>query len=180
MTTKAKGRNKEGQEDPDLARERRLNTSFFFSNFSGAPGISRQNPGISRPKSLISLVSRDISNFLAPNRSRGKTPTPPENIRTQKVWVWVRFSCLISTSSTTRWFKKNGALATELLCTKIAHRRSLAIFAADEGIAGNSAARTFFYPFYSQKKSRFASDFPRRGNRASWGLKKIARLFGER
>ena len=29
-------------------------------------------------------------------------------------------------------------------CTKIAHRRSLAIFTADEGIAENSAARTIF------------------------------------
>ena len=29
-----------------------------------------------------------------------------------------------------------------------------------------------FYPFSSQKKSRFASDFLHRGNRASWGLKK--------
>ena len=29
-------------------------------------------------------------------------------------------------------------------CTKIAHRRSLAIFIADEGIAGNSAARIIF------------------------------------
>ena len=28
-----------------------------------------------------------------------------------------------------------------------------------------------FYPFSSQRKSRFASDFLRRGNRASWGLK---------
>ena len=33
-------------------------------------------------------------------------------------------------------------LATE--CTKIVHRRSLAIFTADEGIADNSAARTIF------------------------------------
>ena len=48
--------------------------TFFFSNFSGAPGISRQNPGISRPKSLISQVSRDASNFLAPTRSRGRPP----------------------------------------------------------------------------------------------------------
>ena len=39
--------------------------TIFFSNFSGYPGISQQNPGISRPKSLISLVSRDIPNFLA-------------------------------------------------------------------------------------------------------------------
>ena len=29
-----------------------------------------------------------------------------------------------------------------------------------------------FYPLSSQRKSRFASDFLRRGNRASWGLKK--------
>ena len=56
-------------------RERKLNTNFFFSNFSGAPGISRQNPGISRTKSLISLASRDVSNFLAPTRSRGR-PLP--------------------------------------------------------------------------------------------------------
>ena len=56
------------------SRERKLNTNFFFSNFSGAPGISRQNPRISRLKSLISLVSRDVSNFLAlaPARSRGR------------------------------------------------------------------------------------------------------------
>ena len=56
-------------------RERKLNTNFFFSNFSGTAGISRQNPGISRPKSLISLVSRDIPNFLAPTRARGR-PLP--------------------------------------------------------------------------------------------------------
>ena len=59
-------------------RERKLNTNFFFSNFSGNSGISRQNPGISRPKSLISLVSRDVSNFLAPTRSRGRPPPHPK------------------------------------------------------------------------------------------------------
>ena len=48
---------------------------FFFSNFSGTAGISQQNPGISRPKSLISLVSRHIPNFLAPTRARGR-PLP--------------------------------------------------------------------------------------------------------
>ena len=32
-------------------------------------------------------------------------------------------------------------------CTKIAHRRSLAIFAADSGIAGNSAVGIKFVPF---------------------------------
>ena len=52
--------------------------TYFFSNFSGTSGISRQNPGISRPKSLISLVSRDVSNFLAPTRSRGRPPPHPK------------------------------------------------------------------------------------------------------
>ena len=54
--------------------ERKLNPNFFFSNFSGNFGISRQNPGISRQKSLISLVSRGIPNFLAPTPSCGRPP----------------------------------------------------------------------------------------------------------
>ena len=54
-----------------------MNTNFFFSNFSGASGISRQNPGISRQKSLISLISRGIPNFLAPTPSRGRHPPDP-------------------------------------------------------------------------------------------------------
>ena len=56
-------------------RERKLNPNFFFSNFSGISGISRQNPGISRQKSLVSLVSRGIPNFLAPTLSRGRPPS---------------------------------------------------------------------------------------------------------
>ena len=63
-------------------------------------------------------------------------------------------------------------------CTKIAHRCSLAIFTADKGIAGNSAARIIFSRFHRRKKSRFASDFLRRGNRASWGLKKSRDFSG--
>ena len=63
----------------DSDRERKLNPNFFFSNFSGAPGISRQNPGISRQKSLISLVSRGIPNFLAPTPSCGR-PLPRRKI----------------------------------------------------------------------------------------------------
>ena len=38
-------------------------------------------------------------------------------------------------------------------CTKIAHRCSLAIFTAHEGIAGNSAARIIFTCFHRSKKS---------------------------
>ena len=65
-------------------RRRESQTNFYFSNFSGSSGISRQNPGISRPKCLISLVSRDIPNFLAPTNSRGRPPTRPANVRTKK------------------------------------------------------------------------------------------------
>ena len=36
-----------------LSRERKLNTTFFFSNFSGAAWISQQNQGISHQKGLI-------------------------------------------------------------------------------------------------------------------------------
>ena len=61
------------------SRERKLNPNFFFSNFSGTPGISRRNPGISRQKSLISLVSRGIPNFLAPTPSCGR-PLPHRKI----------------------------------------------------------------------------------------------------
>ena len=62
----------------DLFRGRKSNTNFFFSNFSGTAGISRQNPGIPRQKSLIFLVSRDIPNFLAPAPSRGRPPPRPK------------------------------------------------------------------------------------------------------
>ena len=55
-------------------RGQKLNPNIFFSNFSGASGISEQNPGISRQKSLIPCVSRDIPNFLAPTLSRGSHP----------------------------------------------------------------------------------------------------------
>ena len=36
-------------------------------------------------------------------------------------------------------------------CTKIAHRRSLAIFTAEEGIAGNSAVRTILPIFFAEE-----------------------------
>ena len=64
---------------PTYFSEQKLNTNFFFSKFSGAAGISRQNPGISRQKHLISLVSRDIPKFLAPTPSHGR-PLPKRKI----------------------------------------------------------------------------------------------------
>ena len=47
-------------------------TQFCFLKLFGRRGISQQDPGISRQKSLISLVSRDIPNFLAPIPSCGR------------------------------------------------------------------------------------------------------------
>ena len=52
-------------------------------------------------------------------------------------------------------------------CTKIAHRRSLAIFTADEGIAGNSAARTIFTHFLRRRN---------RGSPAVFFAEEIAHL----
>ena len=52
-------------------------------------------------------------------------------------------------------------------CTKIAHRRSLAIFAADEGIAGNSAARAIFTHFIRRRN---------RGSLAIFFAEEIAHL----
>ena len=52
-------------------------------------------------------------------------------------------------------------------CTKIAHRHSLAIFTADEGIAGNSAARAIFTHFLRRRN---------RGSLAIFFAEEIAHL----
>ena len=52
-------------------------------------------------------------------------------------------------------------------CTKIAHRHSLAIFIADEGIARNSAARIIFTRFHRRKN---------RGSLAIFFAEEIAHL----
>ena len=73
-------------------------------------------------------------------------------------------------------------------CTKIAHRHSLAIFTADEGIAGNSAARTNFTHFLRRRNRGslaffFAEEIAHLGaskNRAIfWGAVKIAAATAE-
>ena len=73
-------------------------------------------------------------------------------------------------------------------CTKIAHRRSLAIFTADEGIAVNSAARTIFTHFLRRRNRDllvifFAEEITHLGaskNRAIfWGAVKIAAAAAE-
>ena len=60
---------------------------------------------------------------------------------------------------------KYGTPAPE--CTKIAHRRSLAIFTADEGIAGNSAARIILPSFHRRRN---------RGSLAVFFAEEIAHL----
>ena len=72
-------------------------------------------------------------------------------------------------------FFSGGAKTAE--CTKIAHRRSLAIFAADSGIAGNSAVGIKFVPFNRRENRRslaifFAEEI------AHVGALKIARFCG--
>ena len=73
-------------------------------------------------------------------------------------------------------------------CTKIAHRRSLAIFTADEGIARNSAARTIFTQFLRRRNRGslaifFAEEIAHLGaskNRAIfWGAVEIAAAAAE-
>ena len=63
--------------------------------------------------------------------------------------------------------KSNQLIWPKAECTKIAHRRSLAIFIADEGIAGNSAARITFTCFHRRKN---------RGSLAIFFAEEIAHL----
>ena len=65
----------------------------FFSQTFGRPRDIPARPGISRQKSLVSLVSRDIPKFLAPTHSRGRPP--PEDIWTQKLGFVLFFFCTI-------------------------------------------------------------------------------------
>ena len=62
-------------------------------------------------------------------------------------------------------------------CTKIAHRRSLAIFAADSGIAGNSAVGIKFVPF-NRRENRLSLAIFFAKEIAHLGALKIARFCG--
>ena len=53
--------------------------TFFYQTFRALPGYPGKIPGGPAKKRLISLVSRDISNFLAPTPSRGR-PLPHRKI----------------------------------------------------------------------------------------------------
>ena len=68
----------------------------FSRALRASPGYPSKIPGISRQKSLISLASRDIPNFLAPTPSDSwKTPTRPQkyDIWTQKFGSVLLFAC---------------------------------------------------------------------------------------
>ena len=65
-------------------------------------------------------------------------------------------------------------------CTKIAHRRSLAIFTADEGIARNSAARIIFTCFHRRRNRGSLAIFPLQRKSRILGSQKVAWLFRER
>ena len=62
------------------------------------------------------------------------------------------------------------------------HQNRASPFASDfhcrRGYRREFRSEDHFYPFFSQKKSRFASGFLRRGNLASWGLKKSLDYWG--
>ena len=83
-------------------RGQKLSTDLFFSNFSGTAGISRQNPGISRPESLVCLVSRDILDFLATTPSCGRSP-PHRKISGPKNFGL----CSFFLPDRHQWFKDN-------------------------------------------------------------------------
>ena len=65
-------------------QETKIEPKPFFLKLCGRPRISRQNPGISRPKSLVSLGFEGHTELFGPHPFAWKTPTPPEEIRTKK------------------------------------------------------------------------------------------------
>ena len=81
-----------------IKRVSELNTNLFFSNFRAAPGYPSKIFGYPAQKVWFPWVSRDIPNFLAPAPSTNfLTPTPPEDIRTQKSGFGFFFPCVTNT-----------------------------------------------------------------------------------
>ena len=73
------------------------------------------------------------------------------------------------------WGNFCGSFRSGPECTKIAHRRSLAIFATDSGIAGNSAAGIKFVPFH-RRENRCSLAISFAEQIAPLGASKIARF----
>ena len=67
-------------------RGQELNTNISFSNFLSVPGTSRQKiPGYPATK-LVFLVFEGHTELFGPHPFMWKTPTPLEDIQTQKLW----------------------------------------------------------------------------------------------
>ena len=92
--------------------------------------------------------------------------------RSPKTWGWgspCPQSCGLQPARVKQGLRKTNSRRGQPECTKIAHRRSLAIFTADEGIARNSAARINFKRFHRRKN---------RGSLAIFFAEEIAHLSG--
>ena len=76
-------------------RGRELNPNIFFlklfGRFRDIPAKSQDIP----PKKFDFPGFEGHTEFFDPHPLKWKTPTPPEDSRTKKAWVWVLFSCLI-------------------------------------------------------------------------------------
>ena len=78
---------------------RKLNTYLFFSNFSGAPGISRQAKILGYPARKFGFPGlRRTYRTSWPPPLHVKDPHPTRRYPDQKVWVWVPFSSMILSS----------------------------------------------------------------------------------
>ena len=65
--------------------------TIFSQTFRAPPGYPSKIPGYPTKKAWFPWVSKDIPNLFGPHPFTWKTPTPPENIRTQK-FGFVHFS----------------------------------------------------------------------------------------
>ena len=126
---------------------------------------------------------------------RRRELTEPHWVLGQTRWVlqktrWVRSGTqIIGWEELTEFAPRNSVRPeklTELSVTVLSepysarfqtwvHQNRASLFASDfyrrRGYRRELRSKDQFYAFSSQKKSRFASDFLRRGNRASWGPK---------
>ena len=111
-------------------------------------GFPRKTPGKSRENCWIFSRIAKCCNFWDFGHRERQTCREP----------WVDTAWTLSTpSDSRRVFFEIDSSSPE--CTKIAHRRSLAIFAADSGIAGNSAVGIKFVPFNRRENRRSLAIF---------------------
>ena len=110
----------------DILRGQKLNPNIFFlklfGRFRDIPAKSRDIP----PKKFDSLGFEGHTELFGPHPFMWKTPTPPENIRTQKFRFGFFFSCL----NTVRDPTKKTNMPNTCVCIYIgvsAHERAPAV-----------------------------------------------------